>query len=428
MDLFSAKAAAALLFIVAYIFIIIYYDKKHYTVWVATAIALLAGLITPTQAWESINWNVMGVFVGTMVVAAFFIRSNMTGYLANVMVCKTKRVWLAILLMCVLSGIISIFAENVATVLILAPIALSIAHKLRTSAVPFLIGIAISSNLQGAATLIGDPPSMILAGYAKLTFNQFFWLKGKPSIFFAVQVGALVSLFVLYLLFRNYSQRTKTCRRERVKSYVPTFLVIALVIALSISSSYDPEFTYLAGTVCMVFAAVGAIWYYGFRKDHRKARKEVIESIDWSTSIFLMGIFVLVGVMEQTSLIKTMSSFVAGVIGENIFLGFLIIVWFSVLVSGFVDNVPYLAAMLPVAGNLAQSVGTNPYLLYFGLLIGASVGGNITPIGAAANIVATGILKREGYRMSFWDFVRIGLPFTIAATFAASMFIWFVWA
>jgi len=422
-----AKLLAAALFIVAYIFLIIYYDRKHYIVWAAALLGGLLGLISFNEAVTAISWNVMGVFVGTMVVAAFFIESNMTSYLANVMVSRTKRIWMAILLMCMLSGFVSIFAENVATVLILAPIALSIAHKLKTSAVPFLIGIAVSSNLQGAGTLIGDPPSMILAGYAKLTFNQFFFLNGKPSIFFAVQIGALVSMFVLYFLFRKYRQKTIKVTKEKVKSYFPTILIIALIVSLALSSSFDPGFVYLAGTLCMMAAAIGTVWYYYWVKDVKKARKVIRTRVDWSTSFFLMGIFVMVGILEHNSVISWISGFVGNLIGDNLFLGFLILVWFSVLVSAFVDNVPYLATMVPVAASLAASVGVEPYVLFFGLLIGASVGGNITPIGAAANIVAMGLLKKEGYKVTFWQYVKIGLPFTVISTLAATMVVWWIW-
>ncbi len=435
-NLFFVKALGFLLFLVAYIFIIFFYDKKHYIIWSAVFVALLARLIDVKTAFFSINWNVMGVFLGTMIVAQFFIESKMTDYLANCIINRAKRLRIAILAMCALSGFISIFAENVATVLILAPIAMSVARKLKTSAIPFLIGIAVSSNLQGAGTLIGDPPSMILAGYAKLTFNEFFWLNGKPSIFFAVQAGAIASLFVLYFLFRKYRQKTVKLKNEKIRSIFPTLLIIFMISALAFSSFIDPEFKCIAGLTCMFAAIIGTIWH--FIRIHKKRRhknrinKEIREflfkSIDWPTCFFLAGIFIMVGLLSEIGILEEISHLFSLISGTNAFIAFMLIVWISVLFSAFVDNVPYLAAMIPVSAHLAESVGVSPYLMYFGLLIGASVGGNITPIGASANIVATGMLKKEGYKLRFFDFVKIGLPFTLVSTAAAVMFVWLFWA
>jgi Na+/H+ antiporter NhaD/arsenite permease-like protein len=153
-----------------------------------------------------------------------------------------------------------------------------------------------------------------------------------------------------------------------------------------------------------------------------------LRRIDWDTTFFLIGIFVFVGAMTRAGVIDRMATAAQAVIGSNIFLGFNLIVWVSILVSAFVDNVPYITAMLPVTSILAQKMGlATSFLFPFGLLIGSCLGGNVTPIGAAANIVAVGYLARKGYKTSFVDFVKIGLPFTLTATAAGAAFIWFVW-
>ena len=162
--------------------------------------------------------NVLGIFAGTLIVADLFIESLVPAWLADWLIQRSKKTWVALLAICALAGIISAFVENVATVLIVAPIALALAQRLKISPVPVLIGIAISSNLQGTATLIGDPPSMITAGFLShrwglqggtFGFNEFFFFRGKPSIFFAIQLGAIVSLVVLYWFFRKVRQRGK---------------------------------------------------------------------------------------------------------------------------------------------------------------------------------------------------------------------------
>ena len=152
-----------------------------------------------------------------------------------------------------------------------------------------------------------------------------------------------------------------------------------------------------------------------------------IKKLDWDTTIFLMAIFVLVGSITLTGWIDVFSRFLAGLVGQNIFLGYTMVVFLSVFLSAFIDNVPFLAAMLPVAISMSAQLGINPALFLFGLLIGTSIGGNITPIGASANIVACGILKKEGHEVNFGDFIKIGLPFTLAAVIPAYLFIWLVW-
>ena len=287
-----------------------------------------------------------------------------------------------------------------------------------------MIAIAISSNLQGAATLIGDPPSMLLGGFAKMDFMDFFFYQGKPSIFFAVQLGALVSLFVLYFFFKHMKEKVKLVSVEQVKSWVPTLILILLVFLLATSSLYENGFQYTAGLLCMVFGVISLFWA---KFSHKVPVMEGIKKLDWETTFFLAGVFVLVGALTQTGWIETISNYFSGIIGQNILAGYLLIVVVSVLISAFVDNVPYLAAMLPVALKMSESLHINPSLFLFGLLIGASIGGNITPIGASANIVACSILKKEGYEVSFGGFMKLGIPFTIAAVAASSLFVWLVW-
>ncbi|MCM8771031.1 MAG: SLC13 family permease, partial [Candidatus Omnitrophica bacterium] len=287
-----------------------------------------------------------------------------------------------------------------------------------------MIAIAISSNLQGAATLIGDPPSMLLAGFARMNFMDFIMYQGKPSIFFAVEIGAISSFIVLYFIFRRHGEKAQLIREEKVKSWVPTLILVFLIFSLALSSFFDRGFSYMAGAICMVFAAFSLI----FEKITRgRFILKSIKSLDWDTSLFLIGIFIIVGAISANGWIIDISNFLSGLVGNNLFFGFTLLVVISVFVSAFVDNVPFLAAMLPVAIKMSNNLAINPSLFLFGLLIGASLGGNITPIGASANIVACGLLKKEGYEVGFGRFMKIGLPFTLAAVCAAYLFVWFVW-
>ena len=420
----SPKSLSLLIFISSYLLFIFLPKKRAHIALLGAVLLILSRAVSLKGAFFSINWNVMGIFVGTLIVADIFMESRFPAYLAEKIVDTAKNTAWAILSICLLTGFISAFVENVATILIVAPIALSLARKLKINPMNMMIAIAVSSNLQGAATLIGDPPSMLLGGFAKMNFMDFFLYKGRPGIFFAVELGALASFFVLYFIFRKHKEKIALVAVEKVKSWVPTVILVLLILALALSSFFDTGFSYMAGVICMAFGIISVLWE---RLINKGSILEGIKSLDWETTLFLMGVFVLVGSIILTGWVEVISGFLSGLIGGNIFLGYSLLVFISVFLSAFIDNVPFLAAMLPVAVSLSDKLHMNPALFLFGLLIGASLGGNITPIGASANIVTCGLLKKEGYEVKFKDFVKIGLPFTLAAVTAAYLFVWFVW-
>ena len=413
-----------ILFVLAYLLFVVFPKRRSLVAIGAATLLLLTRTLSFPQAFGAVNWNVMGIFVGTLAVADVFMKSRVPAVIAEIIVDKARNTAWAILLMCALTGFISAFVENVATVLIIAPIALTLARKINLNPIKMMIAIAISSNLQGTATLIGDPPSMLLAGFTKMNFGDFFLYRGKPSIFFAVELGALASFLVLMFLFRKERHRAKVIPVEKVHSWIPSILLVLLIILLAASSFFDTGFTCAAGIICMIIGIISVAW----EKIVNKGRVfELIKSLDWDTSLFLVGIFILVGSLTLTGWIDNIAQSLSNVIGGNIFFGYTLLVFISVIISAFVDNVPFLAAMLPVAIQMANRLNVSPSLFLFGLLIGASLGGNITPIGASANIVSCGLLKKEGHEVKFKDFMKIGIPFTLAAVTVAYLFVWFVW-
>jgi Na+/H+ antiporter NhaD/arsenite permease-like protein len=411
------------IFLLAYILLMLKRGHPFVVLGGAIGLLFLSRAITPIQAISSINYNVLGVFVGTMVLSGLFIFSNVPAYLATKLVDRSKTVGMALLSVCLLAGFISSFVENVATVLIVAPIAFEVARKLKANPVPFLIGIAVSSNLQGCATMIGDSPSIILALSSGMNFMDFFWMKGKPGITFAVEFGAVASFYVLYLLFKKYKEPVIQIEKVKVKTWFPTWLLAAMMLTLAASSFIKNKPTYTIAFICIVYGIAGLVWH----ELKHKESVSIIKDLDWHTFFFLIGIFILVGSLSYTGVIDDIANFIINFTKGNKFLAYTVIVWISVLLSAFVDNIPYIVAMIPVAQLVAASLGSRPELFLFGLLIGTSLGGNITPIGASANVVAVGLLRKNNYHIKFSDFAKIGLPFTIAAVSVAYLFIWFVW-
>ncbi len=433
--------------LVMYLLVIIFQEKKVWMTSTAALIVVVLGFLCQGGALggnvfeplsgagalfhhiflELINWNILMIYVGSMIIAALFIYSRVPARIADALVAISPSTGIAVVLILAMTGIISIFVENVATVLVMAPIALALSRKLKLNPVPFMIGLALMSNLEGTATLVGDPPSMIFASYAHYSFNDFFVSQGKISIFFFIQAGLIVGCIFFYCFFSKAKEKA-TVDREEVISFFPMWLLLIMIFGLAVISFLTPELGYSSGCFVLGLGIIGLLWY---RLHQKKAASEVwtlVKELDWETIFFLIGIFVVVGAISETGLLNDFALWLAHVTGGSKFLGFLLILLFSILISGFVDNVPYIIVMLPVAGNLAQAMDIQKELLMFALLIGSCLGGNLTPFGASANVVAMGILKKEGHPITFPGFLKISAPFTILTTAAAAAILWLVWA
>ncbi len=426
MDAKTLEILTGAIFVIIYALIVFFYKKKTMIIWIGVALVFFVGAVDLGSAWASINWDVLGIYVGMLFIAEALIRSRLPDYLAIWFVNHAKHTWVAMLLVCAFTGFLSAVIENVACVLIVAPIIFSLAKKMNVSPVPMIFGAAISSNLQGVATLVGDPPSMLLAGHTGMSFNDFFFFNGVPGLFFAVQIGMAASLIVLYFFFRKYEHPSHHFEEIEVKSFFPTYMLVAMVVILALGSVIEKVMPYSAGIVCMVAGIFCLFWIVEEKRKNEKSVFRAVTDMDWGTAFFIIAVFIMVESLSRTGIIGDIAKMIYSITGTNLFYAFILIVVISMFMSGFIDNVPYVVAMLPVVQMVAEHAQASPYVLYFGLLIGASVGGNITPVGASANIVGVGLLRNRGYDTSFFDFVKMGLPFTIVAVAFASGFIWLV--
>lgn len=408
--------------------VVVFPQRKAWATIVAAVIVVAFGAVTPAHAvGVLINWNVLMIYVGSLVIAELFIYSRVPSRIADSIVERAPNTGIAIVAILMMTGIISAFVENVATVLVMAPIALALSKKLKLDPTYFLVGLAVMANLQGTATLVGDPPSMIFASFAGYGFNDFFVYQGKPSIFFAVQAGMLAGAIFFYLYFAKRGTGKVKIAKEPVVSVVPTVLLVLMILGLAAASFFHTGISLMSGVIVMALGIAGIAWFRFIMRESREKTIAMIKGLDWETIVFLIGIFVVVGAIAETGLLEEFSQFLSRIIGSNILLGFVVILAVSVVISGFVDNVPYIIVMLPVAASLSSGLGLNPELYMFALLIGSCLGGNLTPFGASANVVAVGLLKKEGVYMNFANWLKIGLPFTLVTTTASALFLWFVW-
>lgn len=416
--------AAIILFAITYILMLVFTKKRTYIALASGLIFIITGMLPLKNIIPSLDFNVLLMIAGTMGLVQLFIDSHMPDRLADMIMKKVPNIQWAAVCLSLFAGLISAFVDNVATVLMIAPVALQICKKLKTNPIPFIIGIAVSSNLQGAATLVGDTTAIMLGSALDMSFIDFFWYQGKPSIFFAVELGAVLSAVILYYIFRKEKEPIpKSEHMTEVNDYVPTILLVGM-IALLILASFIPNKPEITnGLICCALLVIGIVYNF-IRNKNLDSVLSPIKAIDFDTIGLLVGLFLMIGGISNMGVIDAAAKLLASAGGSNVFVLYTVIVWASVIISAFIDNIPYVATMIPVITGLASALGIDPTPLLFGLLSGATLGGNITPIGASANIAGIGILRREGYEVKNSDFFKIGIPFTLAAIIPAYIYIW----
>ena len=338
---------AIVLFALTYVLMLTFSKYRPYIALASGLLFILTGML-PLSGEEgiiaSLDFNVLLMIGGTMGLVQLFIDSHMPERLADMIMDKVPNIQWAAVCLSLFAGVISAFVDNVATVLMVAPVALEICKKLKTNPVPFIISIAVSSNLQGAATLVGDTTAIMLGSALDMSFMDFFWYEGRPSIFFAVELGAVLSAVIVYTIFRKEKAPIpKSGQMTEVKDLVPTALLVGAIVLL-ICASFAPESWNLPaeinGIICCCLLVVGLI--YNFCKNKNlQAVTGPLKAIDFETLGLLVGLFLMIGGISHMGVIDALGALLAKAGSNGIFLLFTIIVWASVLISAFIDNIPY---------------------------------------------------------------------------------------
>ena len=418
---------AILLFALTYVLMLTFSKYRPYIALASGLIFAVSGMLPLSDIIPSLDFNVLLMIGGTMGIVQLFIDSHMPERMADMIMAKVPNVQWAAVCLSLFAGVISAFVDNVATVLMVAPVAIEICKKLKTNPVPFIISIAVSSNLQGAATLVGDTTAIMLGSALDMTFMDFFFYHGKPGMFFMVELGAVLSACIVYFTFRKEKGAIpKSDKMTEVTDYVPTVLLFG-AIGLLILASFAPNSWNLPaetnGLICCALLVIGLIYNFG-RNKNLESVLGPLKAIDFETLGLLVGLFLMIGGISNMGVIDALAQLLAKLGAGSPFLMYTIIVWASVVISAFIDNIPYVATMIPVIAGIAAEMGIDSTALYFGLLSGATLGGNCTPIGASANITGIGILRKEGHEVANSDFFKIGIPFTLSAIVPAYILIW----
>ena len=354
------------IFIVMYIFLLALPKYRSYTAVITAVLFIVLGILPVKNALTAINYNVIMMLTGTMLIVELFIESDMPSYMAENLLKIVPNVQWAVVLLSLFAGIISAFVDNVATVLMVAPVGIEVCKKIKTNPVPVIISIAVSSNLQGAATLVGDATSILLGSYADLSFNDFFWFNGKPGICFAVELGALLTIPVILFLFRHEKGKVNEEVTVKITDYTPTYFLIGMIISLIVASQFEnkPELT--NGFICCGLALI-LIVIEAIKQKNIKVIPNTIITLDIETLLLLCGLFVVIEGITEAGVIEKIVEIFMNAGGDNVFVMYTLIVFVSVLVSAFIDNIPYVATMLPVVTGIAAMMGISPYLFDFGL-------------------------------------------------------------
>lgn len=392
-------------------------------------IGILTGLFTASTSFEfaisSIDFNTIGLLLGMMIIVAILGETGVFEYLGVRMSKASKgNMWRLMVMFCIFTATISMFIDNVTTVLLIVPITISIFKTLKISPIPFILAQVLASNVGGTATLIGDPPNILIGSAANIDFSSFIINMGPT-----VAVSLFASLFILKFQFRKYleqkphniedllSQDEKVLIKDRsvLKKSLAVLLGVIFLFVIHGSINIEPSIIALSGAGILMIVA--------------KSRPEhILRQVDWSTLIFFAGLFIIISGAVKAGAIDLLASIVLQISGGNPWLLFFMIIWISAIASAFMDNIPFAATMIPLiyaiyntesVAAVFGSLAINP--LWWALSLGVGFGGNGTLIGSSAGIVATGLAEINGHRITFNQFLRVGFPFMIASVAVGSI-------
>jgi Na+/H+ antiporter NhaD/arsenite permease-like protein len=417
-------------FILVTVYIVLSFEFLHRTsvaligaVSIITA-ALVLGSIRAEESFEFIvsviDYNTIGLLLGMMIIVAILAESGIFQWI-GIKASKVSKgnLWKLLLMLCTFTAVVSMFIDNVTTVLLMVPVTIAVFRIFKVSPMPFILAQGLASNVGGTATLIGDPPNIMIGSAANIDFNMFIMHMGAT-----VAVSFIASLFLLRFLFRKdlrvHVQNIEQLMREDETVYLKdknllkkSMVVLIGVIALFVvhgSLHVEPSVIALGGAAVLLVIT-------------RASPERVFHEVDWPTLLFFTGLFIIVGTAEHAGMIDILSKAAINITGGDPWLTFLIIVWLSAIASAFIDNIPFTATMIP----LIQTVNLDPNIaalfgglavspLWWGLALGADFGGNGTLIGSSAGVVAAGVSEKNGHPISFNRWFKVGFPFMIITT------------
>ena len=417
---------ALLVFILTYLCIITEWINKMLAALIGGFVIIVLGVVDQTIAFSAIDWNVIFFLIGMMLTISVMRETGMFMYIAIKTAKIAKGSPLKIMaMMFVATAVISAILGSVTTIMILVPIVLLIADELKITPAPFIITMVVASNMGGASTMIGDPPNILIASATKYTFVDFF-LNLTPAIVIIV-IG---SLGLIWLLYRG-KMKVSNERRAKIMEYNDKNLItnpkllwitLGVVVLMLLAFIFQKPLHLENATIAMAAGLI--LVFIGSRK---KVETIILNDIDWITIFFFIGLFMIVEGLVNTGFIDLLAQGVMSITNGEPKTTSMVILWLSGVLSAWIDNIPFVAAMIPMIKTIGSQMQNAAQVqpLWWALSLGTCLGGNGTLVGASANIVAVGIANRNGYKITFMDYTKIGLIFALESMLLSSAYIWF---
>ncbi len=422
-----SAVVAVVVFVVAYILIATERVPKTVTALAGAGVVVALGVSSAEDIFYSsetgVDWDVIFLLLGMMIIVGILRQTGVFEFVAIWAAKRAKGSPLRVMILLVLiTAVASAFLDNVTTVLLIAPVTLLVCDRLDVNPVPFLIAEVLASNIGGAATLIGDPPNIIIASRSGLTFNDFL-INMAPMA--ALALGVFIA--TIPLLFRG-SFRVDPERvadvmalneREAIKDR--RLLVLCGVVLAGVFTGFIGHTVFHVEPSVVALLGAGVLVLLS-----RSKPRDFMSSVEWETLLFFAGLFIMIGALVKTGVIGQIADAAARATGGDPLTAVMLILFVSALLSGIVDNIPYVAAMSPIVQQLTEGIAdpTQAEALWWSLAIGADFGGNLTAIGASANVVVLGIARRSGCPISFWEFTRKGAIITVITIALAAPYLW----
>ena len=416
---------ALLIFLTAYVLLATEWVHRTKVALVGAGLMLLLHISDAEKAFfderTGVEWNVIFLLLGMMVIVSVLRRTGVFEYIAIWCAKRSRgRPYRLMVMLCVLTATASAVLDNVTTVLLIAPVTFLVCERLGLRPVPFLIAEVLASNIGGAATLVGDPPNIIIASRGDLSFNDFL-INMAPWIVVLMVVFCLMCRWLFRSAFVYNPELVESVmslnEREAIKDkslLVKSLAVLVLVVAAFVLHPvlhYEPSVVALLGAGLLVLIT-------------DVTTEDALADVEWPTLVFFAGLFVMVGSLVETGVIGKISELLAGATDGRLGLASMLLLGGSAVLSGIVDNIPYVATMSPVVVDLVADAGPRGEVLWWSLAFGADLGGNATAIGASANVVMLGLAERAGHRIGFWEFTKYGLVVTAVTVLATVPYIW----
>ncbi|MGD6805930.1 MAG: SLC13 family permease [Candidatus Bathyarchaeia archaeon] len=391
--------------------------KLAYVSIASLATLIIIGVISWQETiFQAIQWDVLAVIWGFMMVSFIFSESKMPELIANKILTHIKTEKYALLALCAVAAFLSAFMANVAVLFLMAPVAIQMARKLGSPLFSYIVSVGVCANMVTTTTMIADPPALILAIQTGLTPLDFYWFQGRLGLGAITVVGVVAALLTLLVLFRKMNKKIEI-EPEKIKvAKLPSVLFVVGVIVLALAPELGISLGLVGLAVGLVALAIG----------HKDAKRMIVE-FDWNSLVFLAGIFGVVYAVTASGLLTSFSQAIIdlGVSNPSLLLVFL--VWLSVGLSSFIDPNAYTVLMIPVGQHLAEFANMSAWPLLFGTLIGTGSGANILPMGAATNVFACGLLEKNSCLVSTKEYIKIGLPLSVVAVGVSNLLLWLFW-